>query len=134
MPAAALLGLITFFLSPVPIGPPLVWLPAAAWLFFHGQTGWAIFVAVWGVAVVSSVDNFIKPLIISRGSNMPFVLVLLGVLEARSRSDSSACSLDRLFAIGYALLAEWSREPGETFPGDAEPLPKKRRWRKKAAA
>ena len=135
VPAAALLGLITFFLSPVPIGPPLVWLPAAAWLFFHGQTGWAIFVAVWGVAVVRSVDNFIKPLIISRGSNMPFVLVLLGVLGGAVAFGFIGVFLGpTLLAIGYALLAEWSREPGERFPSDPpEPPPKRRRWRKKTA-
>jgi len=135
VPAAALLGLITFFLSPVPIGPPLVWLPAAAWLFFHGQTGWAIFMVVWGVAVVSSVDNFLKPLIISRGSNMPFVLVLLGVLGGAVAFGFIGVFLGpTLLAIGYALLAEWSREPGEHFPSDPpEPPPKKRRWRKKTA-
>ena len=134
VPAAALLGLITFFLSPIPIGPPLVWLPAAAWLFFNGQTGWAIFIIVWGVAVVSSVDNVLKPLIISRGSNMPFVLVLLGVLGGAIAFGFIGVFLGpTLLAIGYALLAEWSREPGETFPGDAAELPKKRRWRKKTA-
>ncbi len=134
VPAAALLGLITFFFSPIPIGPPLVWIPAAAWLFFHGQTGWAIFMVVWGVAVVSSVDNFLKPLIISRGSNMPFVLVLLGVLGGAIAFGFIGVFLGpTLLAVGYALLAEWSREPGETFPGDAEQPPKKRRWRKKTA-
>jgi predicted PurR-regulated permease PerM len=92
VPAAPLLGLATFFLSPVPVGPPLVWLPAAFWLFNHGQTGWAIFMLIWGTAVVSSVDNVIKPLIISRGSNMPFILkVLAAYLAASSRSGSSAC-------------------------------------------
>jgi predicted PurR-regulated permease PerM len=137
VPAAALLGLVTFFLSPIPIGPPLVWLPAAAWLFFHGQTGWAIFIIVWGVAVVSSVDNFLKPLIISRGSNMPFALVLLGVLGGAVAFGFIGVFLGpTLLAIGYALLAEWSREPGEAFPGDKDiPPPKKRRrWLKKAAA
>lgn len=121
VPAAPLLGLATFFLSPIPIGPPLVWGPAAAWLFFHGQTGWAIFLVVWGVAVVSSVDNFIKPLIISRGSNMPFVLVLIGVLGGAVAFGFIGVFLGpTLLAIGYALLAEWSREPGEVFPVDAQ--------------
>ena len=135
VPAAALLGLVTFFLSPIPIGPPLVWLPAAAWLYFHGQTGWAVFIVVWGAAVVSSVDNFIKPLIISRGSNMPFVLVLLGVLGGAVAFGFIGVFLGpTLLAIGYALLAEWSREPGESFPGDKKDdlKPKKRRrWLKK---
>jgi predicted PurR-regulated permease PerM len=135
VPAAALLGLLTFFLSPIPIGPPLIWLPAAAWLYFHGQTGWAIFIVVWGAAVVSSVDNFIKPLIISRGSNMPFVLVLLGVLGGAVAFGFIGVFLGpTLLAIGYALLAEWSREPGESFPGDKKDPPKpkrRRRWLKK---
>jgi predicted PurR-regulated permease PerM len=133
VPAAALLGLVTFFLSPIPIGPPLVWLPAAAWLYFHGQTGWAIFIVVWGGAVVSSVDNFLKPLIISRGSNMPFVLVLIGVLGGAVAFGFIGVFLGpTLLAIGYALLAEWSREPGESFPGDKDIPPKKsRRWLKK---
>jgi hypothetical protein len=30
----------------VPIGPPLIWGGAAAWLAFQGQTGWAIFMVV----------------------------------------------------------------------------------------
>jgi predicted PurR-regulated permease PerM len=66
--AAPLLGLVTFFLSPVPIGPPLVWIPAAIWLFSQGQTGMGIFMVLWGTLVVSMVDNFLKPIIISRGS------------------------------------------------------------------
>jgi predicted PurR-regulated permease PerM len=111
VPAAPLLGLATFFLSPVPIGPPLVWLPAAFWLFSHGQTGWAIFMLVWGVAVVSSVDNFIKPMIISRGSNMPFILVMFGVLGGVVAFGFIGVFLGpTLLAIGYALISDWSRE------------------------
>ena len=90
---------------------------------------------MWGAAVVSSVDNFVKPLIISRGSNMPFVLVLLGVLGGAVAFGFIGVFLGpTLLAIGYALLAEWSREPGESFPGDKkeDPKPKKRRrWLKK---
>ena len=111
VPAAPLLGLVTFFLSPVPIGPPLVWMPAAFWLFNHGETGWAIFMVVWGVAVVSSVDNVIKPLIISRGSNMPFILVMLGVLGGVVAFGFIGVFLGpTLLAIGYALLSDWSKE------------------------
>ncbi len=111
VPVAPLLGLATFFLSPVPIGPPLVWLPAAFWLFNHGETGWAIFMLVWGVAVVSSVDNVIKPLIISRGSNMPFILVMLGVLGGVVAFGFIGVFLGpTLLAIGYALLSDWSKE------------------------
>jgi len=109
VPAAPLLGLLTFFLSPVPVGPPLVWAPAAFWLFSHGQTGWAIFMLIWGVAVVSSVDNVIKPLIISHGSNLPFILVLLGVLGGVIAFGFIGVFLGpTLLAIGFALIEDWS--------------------------
>jgi predicted PurR-regulated permease PerM len=112
VPAAPLLGLATFFLSPVPIGPPLVWIPAAIWLFYHGSTGWALFMVVWGIAVVSSVDNIIKPMIISRGSNLPFILVMLGVLGGVIAFGFIGVFLGpTLLAIGFALISDWSTEP-----------------------
>ena len=111
VPAAPLLGLVTFFLSPVPIGPPLVWAPAAFWLFSQDHAGWGVFMLIWGVAVVSSVDNFVKPLIISRGSNLPFVLVLLGVLGGVIAFGFIGVFLGpTLLAIGYALILDWSEE------------------------
>jgi predicted PurR-regulated permease PerM len=107
--AAPLLGLVTFFLSPVPIGPPLVWIPAAILLAAQEQTGWAIFMVVWGLVVVSSVDNFLKPMIISRGSALPFVLVLLGVLGGAFAFGFVGVFLGPvLLAVGYALIKEWA--------------------------
>jgi predicted PurR-regulated permease PerM len=109
VPAATLLGLATFVLSPVPIGPPLVWIPVAIWLFYHGPTGWAVFMLIWGVAVISSVDNVIKPLIISRGSNLPFILVLLGVLGGVVAFGFIGLFLGpTLLAIGFSLLQDWN--------------------------
>ena len=106
--AAPLLGLLTFFLSPVPIGPPLVWVPAGLWLINAGETGWGLFVLAWGALVVSTVDNVIKPLIISRGSDLPFVLVLLGVLGGAVAFGFIGVFLGPvLLAVGYALLQAW---------------------------
>ena len=47
MPQGFLLGMGTFFLSVVPGGPALLWLPAALWLNANGSTGWAIFLGAW---------------------------------------------------------------------------------------
>jgi predicted PurR-regulated permease PerM len=66
---------------------------------------------VWGVAVVSSVDNFVKPLIISRGSNLPFILVLLGVLGGVIAFGFIGVFLGpTLLAVGFALIQDWSEE------------------------
>ena len=109
VPAAPLLGLLTFFLSPIPIGPPLVWVPAAIWLFYHDSPGWAVFMLIWGFAAVSSIDNVIRPLIISRGSNLPFVLVLLGILGGVVAFGVIGIFLGpTLLAIAYSLVSEWN--------------------------
>jgi predicted PurR-regulated permease PerM len=107
--SAPLLGLLTFIMSPVPIGPPLVWVPAALWLINDGHTGWGIFVLLWGAFAVSTIDNIIKPLIISRGSVLPFLLVLLGVLGGIAAFGFIGVFLGPvLLAVGYALLLEWA--------------------------
>lgn len=115
--AAPLLGLVTFFLSPVPIGPPLVWIPAAVWLFSQGNTGMGIFMLLWGTLVVSMVDNFLKPIIISRGSNLPFLLVMLGILGGVVAFGFIGVFIGPvLLALGLALLKEWA-----VVADDAEP-------------
>src|SRR5439155_23953840 len=78
--SSELCNVFSFVLSPAPSGPPSVSVPAGLWLIDSVETGWRIFVLLWGVLVVSTIDNIIKPLIISHGSDLPFVLVLLGVL------------------------------------------------------
>jgi predicted PurR-regulated permease PerM len=114
IPGAFLLGLLTFFLSVIPVGPPLVWIPATIWLAADGRIGWAVFMAIWGLLVVSSVDNFIKPIIISRGSTLPFILILLGVLGGVIAFGFMGVFLGpTLLAVGYGLLEEWFEEQEE---------------------
>lgn len=107
VPGAALLAFLTFFLSIVPMGPPLVWLPAALWLFNQGHTGWGIFMLIWGVGV-SSIDNVVKPWLISQGSAMPFILIFFGVLGGALAFGFIGVFLGpTLLAVGYRLMEEW---------------------------
>ena len=109
VPGAVLLGVATFFLSVVPVGPPLVWGGAAIWLFQQGETGWAVFVAAWGFFIVSTVDNILKPFIISRGASLPFAIVFLGVLGGVLAFGVIGVFLGpALLAVGYRLLREWT--------------------------
>lgn len=117
VPGALLLGFMTFFLSVVPMGPPLIWLPASAWLYYQGHTGWAIFLVVWGVAVVSSIDNFLKPYLISQGAAMPFILVLLGVLGGLAAFGFVGVFLGpTLLAVGYSIVRDWTLSPTTEIP------------------
>lgn len=108
VPGAALLALLTCFLSFVPVGPPMVWIPAVIWLFNQGSIGWAIFMLIWGLGV-SSVDNVIKPWLISQGSAMPFILIFFGVLGGALGFGVIGVFLGpTLFALLYRLVEEWS--------------------------
>jgi len=124
VPGAVLLGVATFFLSVVPVGPPLVWGGAAIWLFQQGEPGWAAFVAGWGFFLVSTVDNVIKPLIISRGASLPFAIVFLGVLGGILAFGVIGVFLGpTLLAVGYRLATEWTAAesaPSAGVDSDAE--------------
>jgi predicted PurR-regulated permease PerM len=108
VPGAGVLALLTFFLSVVPVGPPLIWLPSALWLFHQGSIGWGIFMLIWGVGV-SSVDNFVKPWIISQGSAMPFLLIFFGVIGGALAFGFIGVFIGpTLLAVGYRLVQEWA--------------------------
>ena len=108
VPGALVLSLITFILSLIPMGPPLVWAPATAWLFSQGEYGFAIFLGLWGMFVISGVDNVLKPYLISRGGNLPLVVVLLGVFGGILAFGFMGLFLGpTLLAVAYSLLGDW---------------------------
>ena len=109
VPGAALLALLTFFSSVVPVvGTALIWLPAALWLFHQGSTGWGIFMLIWG-AGVANIDNVVKPWLISQGSDMPFILIFFGVLGGALAFGFIGVFLGpTLLAVGYRLVVEWA--------------------------
>jgi len=108
VPAAFLLAVATFFLSIIPIGPPLVWGGAAAWLAVEGQTGWAIFMALWGLLAISTIDNLVKPYLISRTSNLPLLLIVLGVFGGVAAFGFIGLFIGPpMLAIGLTLVQLW---------------------------
>lgn len=108
VPGAMLLAAITFMLSLIPMGPPLVWAPAVAWLFWQQEYGMAIFLLLWGFLVISSVDNFLKPYLISRGGNLPLVVVLMGVFGGLFAFGFMGLFLGpTLLAVAYSLVSDW---------------------------
>ena len=108
VPGALLLAVLTFMLSLIPMGPPLVWGPAVAWLFWQSEYGMAIFLLLWGFLVISSVDNFLKPYLISRGGNLPLVVVLMGVFGGLFAFGFMGLFLGpTLLAVAYSLVSDW---------------------------
>ena len=117
VPGAPALAAATFLLSMVPVGPPLVWGGATLWLLSQGSVGWAVFMAAWGLLVISSIDNFIKPYLISRSSSLPLLLIVFGVFGGIVAFGFIGVFIGPpLLAVGLTLLRLWTDPPGEAAP------------------
>jgi predicted PurR-regulated permease PerM len=109
VPAAPALAAATFLLSMIPVGPPLVWGGAAIWLFAQGSVGWGLFMVAWGLFVISSIDNIIKPYLISRASSLPLLLILLGVFGGIVAYGFIGIFIGPpMLAIGLTLVQLWT--------------------------
>ncbi len=109
VPAPFFLGIVACIVSILPAGAPLIWLPAALWLFYEGEVGWGVFMLLWGALVVGSVDNFLKPYLIGRGSALPLLLVFLGIFGGALAFGFLGIFLGpTILAVGQALLQGWA--------------------------
>lgn len=107
-PAPVPLAFATFLLSMIPVGPPLVWGGAAAWLYFNEGTGWCIFMVLYGIFVISSVDNFLKPFLMARGAGLSLVVVALGIFGGILVFGFIGIFLGPVFlALGQMLFTYW---------------------------
>jgi predicted PurR-regulated permease PerM len=121
VPGASFLGLMTFFLSFTPIGPPLIWIPATLWLYSEGHLYSAVFMGLWGLLAVSSIDNVLRPYFISLRGNLPFLLVLLGVIGGIIAFGFIGIFIGpTLLALAYALLIEWSKTREDAAKAEKE--------------
>ncbi len=112
VPGAFLLAALTFVLSLVPMGPVLIWGGAALWLYANGETGWAIFMVIYGVGVISSVDNFLKPILMSRAGNLSMLLVVLGVFGGAIAFGFIGLFVGpALLAVGWNITKTWLDAP-----------------------
>ncbi|MCW5621297.1 MAG: AI-2E family transporter [Burkholderiales bacterium] len=110
VPAPLLLGLFVGMLALIPIGlTGVIMLPACAWLFMEGQLGWGVFLTLWAVFVVGGVDNFMRPLLISRGARLPLAVVLTGVLGGLLTMGVLGIFIGAvLLGVVYVMLRDWA--------------------------
>lgn len=124
VPNPMVLTIVTFVFALIPFGTPVAYGAVSLWLFSQGQTVEAICVMLWGVLIVSSADNVIRPLVISGATKIPFLLIMFGVL-----GGISSFGLIGLF-IGPVILAvllacwrEWLHETTHQIEDQAELSP-----------
>lgn len=119
--APVLLGALTALASVVPVvGTFLVWGVVAAALMLTGHAWPGVALLVWGTVLVNPADNLLRPLLISNATQMPFLLVMFGVI-----GGLAAFGLVGLFvgpvalAVATAVWREWLNERDLAHPPGA---------------
>jgi Ca2+-transporting ATPase len=103
--APVLFGTVTAVLALIPMGAMLVWLSIAVMLLATGQVWPGIGLLLWGFLAISTVDNVIRPIVISGASQVPFLVVMFGVFGGLSAFGVVGLFLGPV--ILSVLLAVW---------------------------
>jgi predicted PurR-regulated permease PerM len=119
VPFASLLSALMLMLCIAQIGPMLVLLPAVGWLFWTDATGWASFLLGWSL-LVGSLDNFLRPMLIKRGADLPLLLIFAGVIGGMLGFGLIGIFVGPVvLAVTYTLMLAWI----EDALGKDEPVP-----------
>ena len=111
VPNPMVLTIVTFIFAVIPFGPRVAYSAVSLWLFSQGQTIEAIGVMVWGVCVVSTADNVIRPLVISGATQIPFLLIMFGVLGGLASFGMVGLFVGPvILAVLLAIWREWLHE------------------------
>ncbi len=117
IPFAGALTALIFVLCIAQLGPGLVLLPAIAWLYWQGQSGWGTALLVYAIPVMA-LDGFLRPALIKLGADLPILLILPGVFGGLIAFGVIGLFIGPVvLAVGYTLVVAWL-EDGER----AEPI------------
>ena len=115
VPAAALLTGVLFILCVAQIPPALVLAPAVIWLYYSGDNAWGTVLLVIAL-IVGTVDNFLRPLLIRMGADLPIFLIFAGVIGGLITFGVVGLFVGPVvLAVTYRLLEVWVVGP-EALP------------------
>lgn len=133
LPTPLLWGLVMAVLSVVPVlGAFIVWLPAALFLASEGSWGKALILGLWGMFVVGTVDNLLRPVLVGKKLDQHTLLSFLSVIGGLLLFGPSGLILGPVtLTFTLTLLELWADraragtvgEPGESLAaGPEKPL------------
>jgi predicted PurR-regulated permease PerM len=121
VPFAVILTTVMFVFSIAQVGAVPVLIPAVIWLYWNGEAGWGTFLLIVTI-VVGTIDNVLRAVVITKGANLPFLLVFTGVI-----GGIIAFGLIGIFvgpivlAVTYTLLEAWINEKPQATAGVKPP-------------
>ncbi len=110
VPFAAPLTLVMFVLCIAQLGPILVLLGATAWVYASVGVGWGTFLLIWSI-VVGLMDNFVRPALIRKGADLPFLLIFAGVVGGLVSFGLIGIFVGPVvLAVAFTLVDDWIAE------------------------
>jgi predicted PurR-regulated permease PerM len=110
VPFVALLSALMLILCIAQIGPSLVLFSAVAWMYWRSEHAWATALLVWSI-LVSLLDNFLRPVLIRKGADLPLLLIIAGVIGGMLGFGLVGIFVGPvILAVSYTLLVAWIEE------------------------
>jgi predicted PurR-regulated permease PerM len=114
VPFAPLLTALMFILAVAQIGPAPVLIAAVIWVYFRSGVLWGTGLLIWSI-FCATFDNFLRPVLIRRGANLPLLLIFAGVLGGLIAFGVIGLFIGPVvLAVAYTLLVDWVGEPQAT--------------------
>jgi predicted PurR-regulated permease PerM len=120
LPSPVVFGFLAALAALLPVaGTALVWAPATIALYAQGRPGWALFMLLWGALLVGSVDNFLRPRLISGRAEISTLPVFFGVMGGLAAFGPIGMFVGPLvIALALALLG-FAEESSAPLPSGA---------------
>jgi predicted PurR-regulated permease PerM len=122
VPFVSILVALIFILAVAQVGPALVLIPATIWVYARSGPVWGTGFLAWAI-FCSTFDNFLRPMLIKRGADLPLLLIFAGVIGGLIAFGVIGLFLGPVvLAVAYTFLVEWVSEgdaAGEAPPPSA---------------
>jgi predicted PurR-regulated permease PerM len=110
VPFPGLLTGLIFILAIAQIGPGPVLIGAVIWVYYQSGPVWGTSLLLWSI-FCSTFDNFMRPLLIKRGADLPILLVFAGVIGGLFSFGVIGLFIGPVvLAVAYTLLTDWVSE------------------------
>jgi predicted PurR-regulated permease PerM len=116
VPLPGMLTAVMFLLSVAQVGPGLVLVPAVIWTYWTSDSAWMpTALLIWSI-FVGTIDNFIRPILIQRGGDLPLLIVFSGVIGGLLTLGLVGIFVGPVvLAVTYTLLETWIRGADPEF-------------------
>jgi len=107
VPAAPVLTAVIFMLCLAQLGPILVMVPSVIWLYWKGDPLWGTVLVIFTI-VAGGIDNFIRPILIKKGADLPLIMIFAGVIGGLIAFGIIGLFIGPVvLAVTYTLLKDW---------------------------